>query len=108
MIIWMHTAKKRITKNKKSRYTDLFFVAADQTPPRQHLKSFILKNDVSKKGTMQKRYPGENPRSQNNVFNNAILRHNQLRIDLDFSPFKNHKFQMNSLKETSSPKIYVT
>jgi hypothetical protein len=51
----MHTAKKRrrITeKEKDPRYSNKFLVASTLTPPRQHLKFNISKNNASKKGTV--------------------------------------------------------
>jgi hypothetical protein len=51
-------------------------------------------SDASRKETVHKRrcrpiigfHPGENPHSQNNAFNKAIARHNQLSQTLDFHP----------------------
>jgi hypothetical protein len=89
---------RRITKKKKSRYNDLFLEAAVQPPPRQHQKYSFSKSDASKKETLHKhrRCPiidhrfrsGESPRSQNNAFSKAIVRHNQLWPDIGFSPCK--------------------
>jgi hypothetical protein len=39
-----------IKKYKEKKFSDLFLVAANQTPPRQCNKSIISENDVSKKG----------------------------------------------------------
>jgi hypothetical protein len=50
MVIQMHTTKKIIEK-ENSHYTDKLLVAA-LTPPRQHKKSNIFKNDASKKGSV--------------------------------------------------------
>jgi hypothetical protein len=52
----MHTAKKRKKnyRKEKSRYSDEFFVTADQTPPTQ--KSINSKSDASKKGTLHKQH----------------------------------------------------
>ena len=67
----MHTAQnKKKNYEKKSRYSDLFLVTADLTPPKQYKKSSFSRSDVSKKGTMLKR------------------RRNQLMSDLGFSPWK--------------------
>jgi hypothetical protein len=49
----MHTTEKRNTK-RKSRYSDLILVAADQTQPRQHQKSILSKSDTFKKETVHK------------------------------------------------------
>jgi hypothetical protein len=43
--------RRRITE-KKARYSDKFLVASTLTPPRQHQKSNISKNNASKKGTV--------------------------------------------------------
>jgi hypothetical protein len=83
-------------KMKKSCYRDLFLVVAVQTPPRQHHKSSISNSDASKKIIVHMHHhrpiidyhPGERPRSQNNAFNKAIARNNQLSPDLGFSPCK--------------------
>jgi hypothetical protein len=44
--------KKKELQEKKPRYSDKFLVASTLTPPRQHQKSNISKNNASKKGTM--------------------------------------------------------
>jgi hypothetical protein len=75
--------KKEELQKEKSHCSDLFLVGADQTPPRQHPKFIFSKSDASKKGRVHKHrhcpdfHPGESPRSQNNVFNKDIARHNQ-------------------------------
>jgi hypothetical protein len=53
--IQMHTAKKEeeeLHKKKKPHYSDKFLIASTLTPPRQHQKSNISKNNASKKGTV--------------------------------------------------------
>jgi hypothetical protein len=46
--------EKKRTSEKKSCYNDLFFVAADQTTPKQHQKSIFFKSDTSKRETIHK------------------------------------------------------
>jgi hypothetical protein len=41
-----HNQKNKEELQKKSRYSDLFIVAADQTPPGQHQKSIFSKSDI--------------------------------------------------------------
>jgi hypothetical protein len=56
----MHTAKKEkeeLQKKKKPRYSDKFLLASILTPPRQHQKSNISKNNASKKGTVHRHRP---------------------------------------------------
>jgi hypothetical protein len=51
-----HSQKiKKNYKKEKSWYSDLFVVAVDLTPPRQHHKSISSKIDASKKETVHKR-----------------------------------------------------
>jgi hypothetical protein len=83
--------KKKNYEKKKSRYSELFLVAAVLTQPIQHQKSSFSKRDASKKVARSKIlgfYPGKSSRSQNNVFSKTIVRHNQLRPDIGFSPCK--------------------
>jgi hypothetical protein len=48
----MHIAKKEEEElKKKPCYSDKFVVASTLTPPRQHRKSNISKNNASKKET---------------------------------------------------------
>jgi hypothetical protein len=58
MALQMHTTikhKKNYKKEKKkSRYSDLFLVAAVQPPPRQHKKFSFSKRNASKKETVHK------------------------------------------------------
>jgi hypothetical protein len=44
-------------RKENSRYSELFFVAAVQPPPRQHQKSSFSNSDVSKKETMHRHRP---------------------------------------------------
>jgi hypothetical protein len=93
-----HSQKiKKKYKKEKSRFSDLFPKTTTLTPPRQHQKSNFFKNDAFKKGTVHMRrrrpimgilgfHPEESPRSRNNAFNKAIIKHNQLRPDLGFLP----------------------
>jgi hypothetical protein len=55
-----HSWKKKFKKKEKSRYSVSVFTGVAETPPEQHL----------------------------NVFNKVITGHNQLRLDLGFSPWK--------------------
>jgi hypothetical protein len=49
----MHTIKKKeLQKKKKPHYSNKFLIASTLTPPRQHQKSNISKNNASKKGTV--------------------------------------------------------
>jgi hypothetical protein len=41
-----HNQKKKNYKKEKSRYNDLFLVAAVQTPPRQHQKSSFSNSEA--------------------------------------------------------------
>jgi hypothetical protein len=54
MALRMHIAKKKgkKTKKQKSRYNISGLTTAIHTPPRQHLKYRLSKNDASKKGTV--------------------------------------------------------
>jgi hypothetical protein len=54
------------------------------TPPRREQCS----NTVVARLKILGFHPEDSPRSQNNAFNNAIVRHNQLRPNLGFSPWK--------------------
>jgi hypothetical protein len=52
-----HIQKERKhTENEKSRYRDKFLVTTALTPPKQHQKSDIFKNDTSEKETVHKRH----------------------------------------------------
>jgi hypothetical protein len=57
MALRMHIAKKQKKKYKKekSRYSYLFLIAAEQTPPRKHQKFAFSNSDASKKETVHKR-----------------------------------------------------
>jgi hypothetical protein len=49
----MHTVKKEeLQKKKKPRFNNKFLVASILTPPRQHQKSNISKNNAFKKRTV--------------------------------------------------------
>jgi hypothetical protein len=48
--------QEELQKKKKSRYIDLFLVAAVQPPPRQHYKFSFSKSDTSKKEIVHKSY----------------------------------------------------
>jgi hypothetical protein len=75
-----HNQKEEELQKKKSHYSDLFLIAAIQTPPRQHQKSSFSNRDALKKETLHKHHHhpiiyhtyiigfhlGENPCSQNN------------------------------------------
>jgi hypothetical protein len=88
--------KIKKTKKKKTCYSVPVLAAKVQPPPIQLVNSRLFKSDASKKETVHKRrrrpikdldfHPEDNPHSQNNAFNKAIARHNQLRPDLGFSP----------------------
>jgi hypothetical protein len=94
MAVQMHTSKKEEeTKKEKSRCSVPILTTTTQTPRRQHLKSMLSKNDASKctsvvvaRSKILGFHPEDSTCSQNNAFNKAIARHNQLRSDLGFSP----------------------
>jgi hypothetical protein len=55
MALQMHKAKKteKELQNRKALYSDIFLVAATQTPPIQHQKFSFTNSDTSKKETVQ-------------------------------------------------------